>query len=158
MQGLHEDHAMQPVDEIEGFADQARVHQQQIERAVLAEKDDEGKYAGIGRQDNGQQNQRREDGFAPLAVACQDVCQGDAEDRGGHQDQGAQEQGVAEGFQIIGVLEEPQVVAYPPAAVSGDFETLQHQKGERIEHQKGHHRPQQGSQRGVAFRHGGSLF
>jgi hypothetical protein len=112
-----------------------------LQGAVLAEKDDEGKHAGIGGQHDGQQDQGREDGLAPLSVPCQDIGQGHAEHRGGGQHQGAQEQCIAESFQVVAVLEKAKVIGHSQTVAAGDFKALKNQKRQRIDHQEGNHRP-----------------
>ncbi len=62
-----------------------------------------------------------------LPVSCQNIGQRHSEHGGRQQHQRAQDQGITKGFQVIGVLEEFQVIAYAPAAGSGDFEAFQHQ-------------------------------
>ena len=127
VQGLNEYQPVSPVDEIDGLLDQSRIHQEQIQRSILAEKDDECKYAGKSGQNNRQKNQGCENGLATVPVSRQNVCQGHPEDGGRQEHQRTQKQGISKGFKIIGVLEKFQVIADAPAAGCGDFEAFLHQ-------------------------------
>ena len=118
MQGLNEYKPMYPVNEIYGFLDQPRVHQEQIQGAILTEKDDECKHAGKSGQNNRQKDQGRENRLAPVPVSRQNVCQGHPEDSGRQEHQRTQKQGISKGFKIICVLEEFQIIFYAPAVCS----------------------------------------
>jgi hypothetical protein len=56
VQGLYKYQPVYPVDEIYGCLDQPRVHKEQIQSSILAEKDDECKYAGKSGQNNRQKD------------------------------------------------------------------------------------------------------
>jgi hypothetical protein len=127
VQGLNEYQPVKPIDEIYGFLDQPHIYKEQIHSAKSAEKDDEGKYAGVSGQNNGQKDEGCENCLSPLSVSRQDVGQRYSEQSGGQEHQSAQKQGISKGFKIIRVFEEFQVIAYAPAAGSGDFETFHQQ-------------------------------
>ncbi len=68
VQGLNEYQPVQPVDEIYGFLDQSRIHEEQIHGSIFAEKDDECKYAGVSGQNNRQKDQGGKNGLAPCCL------------------------------------------------------------------------------------------
>ena len=73
MQGLNEYQPVKPVDEIYGCFDQPHFHKEQIHGSKSAEKDDEGKDAGVSGQNNRQKDEGCENRLSPLSVSRQDV-------------------------------------------------------------------------------------
>ena len=88
-----------------------------------------------------------------MAVARQDISQGHAEHSGGHQQQRAQQQGIAKGFKVVRVFEEFDIVVDAPTASGRYFKTFHHQIRQRVKHEKGDDHPQDCCQRDVAARH-----
>jgi len=106
MQGLHQEHALNPVHEVDGLQQVEIVHQEDVHCASPSQDEDEAQDAHQRRRDDGDQGEIGEQIPERKLVADQEEGHHDPDHRGGHHGRHAQENRVPEGAEVEPVGEE----------------------------------------------------